>query len=57
MFITPEEMFALYKWFKHGAEVLTLKEVELLYALFNRVGRNIRLVKLAVETGKPVVME
>ena len=57
MFITPEEMFALYKWFKHGAEALTLKEVELLYALFNRVGRNIRRVKLAVEIGKPVVME
>lgn len=57
MFITLEEMFALYKWFKHGAEALTLKEIELLYALFNRVGRNIRRIKLAVETGKPVVME
>lgn len=57
MFITLEEMFALYKWFKHGAETLTLKEVEQLDALFNRVGRNIRRFKLAVETGKPVIME
>ena len=57
MFITLEDMFALYKWFKHGAEALTLKEVEQLDALFNRVGRNIRRFKLAVETGKTAVME
>ena len=57
MFITLEEMFALYKQFKHGSEALTPKEVELLDALINRVGRNIQRFKLAVETGKPVVME
>lgn len=45
MFITFEEMCALYKWFKHGADALTPHEDDLLAELIDRVGRNIKLYK------------
>lgn len=57
MFITFEEMCALYKWFKHGADALTPHEDDLLAALIDRVGRNIKLYKYALDTGRPVCLK